>query len=315
LGEWGVRKSAVIAVSALALAIVPMAALADEPMRRVNVTAAIDTLYDSNILRRSAVAGVALRGVAEDFRSSPSVTVDFELPLGRQSLLLAGSAGYDFYARNPQLERERIDLLTGVVLRAGRSCSAKFTGQFARQQSELADFVATDPITNAQERRAFEAVVGCKPAFGLSQSFSYLAEQTQNSDPGRQRGNFAAETVSVSLGYARPSFGELSVFTTYRRGRYPARLVIPGGNISERISVYKLQARHRLSAEGADFRWLHHCRAQLGWCASLFRSFRFGGPDFFANRPLEDTVCRGAQCTAIELARRQLYDRRYFRRL
>lgn len=244
--EAGVQKSTFTVFAFTACATVPHAALADEPVRRFAVTATVSTLYDDNILRRSKAAGLPVIGAFEDFRSSPSLAVDIELPIGRQSLLLAGSAGYDFYARNTQLERERIDLLTGVVLRAGPFCTARITGQFSRQQSDLADFATTDPVSNTQDRRAFDATLGCRPRLGLNQRFGFSREEVSNSDPGRLRGNFTSETVSAAVGFARPSFGDLSAYASIRRDRYSGRVAaLPGGATPERLMVYAAGLEYR----------------------------------------------------------------------
>ncbi len=204
------------------------------PTRQIDIGATLTTSYDSNVLRRSD-AVLAGRD-PEDFRSSPALRADILYPIGRQTVLLEGSIGYDFYKRNSQLNRERINVLGGAVLRAGPSCTANLTGEYARGQSDLADSFFGQQVKNTQETGAFDAQIGCQAPVGLRPSIGFRTEQVTNSDLGRQRNDFSAETYRASIGYARPALGEISLYGSIRKGRYPRRLSV--GGTGERIDVY-----------------------------------------------------------------------------
>ncbi|MGC7532536.1 hypothetical protein ACPWML_26315, partial [Pandoraea pneumonica] len=60
--------------------------------------------------------------------------------LGRNSLTLSGFAGYDFYRRNKQLNRERLGLNADLGL-VGGPCFLHLRPGFSRMQSDLGDII------------------------------------------------------------------------------------------------------------------------------------------------------------------------------
>ena len=59
------------------------------------------------------------------------------LSFGPQELFLKGSAGYDFYARNKQLNSQDINLTGGVAARL-LACKATLTGTVDDARTDLA---------------------------------------------------------------------------------------------------------------------------------------------------------------------------------
>src|SRR5687767_5378881 len=129
------RHCRILGWSAIGLAVLATPAAAQQA-RQFEVRASMGVTYDDNVARSNAVTA-ALRGIEqEDFIYNPSVAVDIVQPFGRQAAFLRGSVGYDFYDKNDQLNRERIDLSGGVSSPLG-PCRPTLGGSYKRQQSEL----------------------------------------------------------------------------------------------------------------------------------------------------------------------------------
>lgn len=205
------------------------------PERRVDLGASAVTTYESNLLRLPDNAVVGLGREREDLRFTPSVTIDLQVPLGRQSVYLNGLAGYDFYKNNDDLDSERIELNGGSRMRLS-SCSAQLGLSYARRQSDLADFLTAVRIENVENRVAFDGLLTCESAAGLKPSFGFGHERVGNSDDFRRTGNYSAETYTAGIAYGRPWLGDIGLDVSYRRGRYDDRPAVLGNN--ERIDSY-----------------------------------------------------------------------------
>ena len=128
------------------------------PERRLDIGISVLNSYESNILRLRKGVPAPPGQSRDDIRATPAITVDILQPLGRQSVFLSGSAGYDFYRENDQLERERIDLTGGTNLAFG-PCSSQLALSYGRQQSDLADI-----LEGERNPAAFTFVIGPQQA-------------------------------------------------------------------------------------------------------------------------------------------------------
>lgn len=204
--------------------------------RKLDISVSSRLEYDTNVLRGSnGLAG----GREGDFRWSPSLDLDIAYPLGRQSVYLEGSIGYDFYRKNDQFDRERINLEGGAVFRVS-VCTPQVGVGYSRRLSDLADLIDGPSSTNTEERRTYSASVSCGASTGLSSSVGYIHEDVSNSQLVRRSGNIRSDTYRASIGYMRPTFGNLSIYGTYRKGTYPDRDLgglLPAG---DGIQVYSV---------------------------------------------------------------------------
>lgn len=211
------------------ISLVPGAALAQQgtPERRLDFNVAMVLEYDSNVI---GVSDALLQpGDSEDdIRATPTASIDLLLPVGRQSVFLNGSVGYDFYAENKRLEAERVGLTGGVVISAGNSCSVTLTGDYGSSQSDPGDLLERDDLRNTQETIGYGGNVDCGSAIGLQGSAGYRRIEVDNSSAIRQFSNFSSDTFDASIGYARPALGEISIFGTWSEGVYPNRVTLPG---------------------------------------------------------------------------------------
>ena len=208
--------------------------------RHVDVTVGSRLTYDTNVLRQAGGPGAPAGYDRGDFRVTPSVDLDISLPISRQSLFLSGSIGYDFYQKNTQLNRERISLLGGVNLNVLGSCSTTFSGEYVRQQSDLADLIGVGDLTNTEERRAVDARVACGSAIGLRPTLGFRHQTVDNNIPVRRVGDYNSDTIDASIGYTRPSLGTISIYAETTDTTYPRRRL---GPVEDGVKFYSMGAR------------------------------------------------------------------------
>ena len=206
------------------------------PERRLDIGISLLNSYESNILRLPRGVAAPPGQSRDDLRATPAITIDLQQPLGRQSVFLAGSVGYDFYRKNDQLERERIELTGGANLAAG-PCTSRLALSYGRQQSDLADILAGERQVNTQTRTSYGAQLGCGGFGPLEPTFAYEHERVKNGDPFRRNGNTTQDVYSVGLNYARPVFGKIGVSTSYLTSRYDRTADLPPG-LSNSIKTY-----------------------------------------------------------------------------
>jgi hypothetical protein len=206
------------------------------PERRLDIGVTILNSYDTNILRLPEGASAPPGQSRDDIRATPSFTIDAEQPLGRQSVFLAGTVGYDFYRENNELERERIELAGGLNLNL-RSCGSKLTVSYARQQSDLADVLPGERQVNTQTTTSYSGQLSCRGFGTLVPSFTYDRERTENGDRMRRSGNSTNDVYGFSLNYDRPVFGRLGVQASLSESRYDRTPDLPPDQ-SNAITVY-----------------------------------------------------------------------------
>jgi hypothetical protein len=206
------------------------------PERRLDIGVSVINSYDSNILRLPPGIAAPPGQSRNDIRATPSFTIDLQQPLGRQSVFLSGSAGYDFYAENNQLERERVELTGGTNLNF-QVCGSTLSATYGRQQSDLADILPGESAVNTQTRSLYRARLGCRGLSALEPSFTYERERLENSDPLRRNGNSTSDLYAFSAGFDRPALGKLGASISYRESRYDRTALIPAGQ-QNGIRVY-----------------------------------------------------------------------------
>lgn len=211
--------------------------------RGVSISPTVRLTYDSNVLGgRRVVRDDNISGT-DDVQLSPSLAVNIVYPFGRQSAFLGGSIGYDFYRRHDELNRERISLDGGVNIRGPASCASVLGVGYSRRQSDVEDLILAPDgstlvnVVNVQETRRYSANISCGPAIGLRPGLGYTRSETRNSGR-REFQNIISDTYRGSLGYARPSFGQLSLYISHQDGRYPNRELLTGGAGNDGIKVY-----------------------------------------------------------------------------
>lgn len=231
----------------------------EEAQRRsLSIRPTLQLIYDSNVYKVSRRASFAAGPLVDDLSVSPGVNLDISLPLGRQRVFLAGFAGYDFYVSNSRLDRERIGLNGGADLRPFGTCVTTLLVDYGRAQGDLANGLSLFAVPNTEERVTLGADARCGGAIGLQPGIGYRHQRVSNSNRTFLTNNSTSDTYSASLAYVRPSFGSLSLYGNYSRGRFDDRVPIAPGippTLREGIDSY-----------GAGLRYEREIGARLrGW--------------------------------------------------
>jgi len=199
--------------------------------------------HNSNVAR-SNEARAAFRGVEpEDTIFKPAATIDFFSPVGRQSIFFKGMAGYTFYDRNDQLNREVLDFNGGVNGRFG-PCSGTLSGGYSRGLWLLDDPTLIENVENIQTTKTASANVACSRATGLGLTASVSKDWIENDLD--QLANSDSERTSIMGGitYTRPALGTLTLFADRQETTYPNRLFDDGYT----LNAYGLTFARQLGA-------------------------------------------------------------------
>ncbi|WP_162854528.1 outer membrane beta-barrel protein [Sphingobium estronivorans] len=198
-----------------------------EEVRRLQFDLGGEMLYDSNVARGSAAAAQARGLEREDVRFSPNAAVKLNLPTGAHRLTLSASAGYDFYARNSRLNRERIEADGNFYLNLP-ICAAELRGSFSRRQSDLADLniMAVDPrdsSRNVETAKSAGATVSCGGQIGLRPVAMVDWYDARNSAATRKTADNRSVSYGGGLLYVHPAVGNITLYVGRREVDYPNR--------------------------------------------------------------------------------------------
>lgn len=251
----GKTTSAGLAASAVMLTtgLVGHAAAQGLPPQPVTeISASLDVRHDSNVARTSADRASTRGLTPSDQRATPSLNLLYSRPLGRNTVAINASAGYDFYRRNPRLNRERLSLgATGAAM-AG-PLAFDLGAQFARAQSDPADLTplaipGVESIRNTQTTQDYNAKVrlGSQP-YGFKPVASFGYSQGNNSNPRRRFANYNSKTYGGGISYESPVIGYWDLQFLRSKIDYPNReAVLPqSGFTTDRVT---LSARRDLGA-------------------------------------------------------------------
>ena len=227
--------------------VTPAFAQGDLATAHTDIRAAVTDAYEDNVLRLPKSTPTPFSYTRNDYRFTPALNIDVVRPIGLQSVFLSGNVGYDFYARNKQLERERINLDGGADLRFGGTCRQHVQLGYSRQQSDLRDVFSTVRLQNREQRKSIGLAASCSGLIGIKPGVTYDYTNVSNSDDSREQGNYHASTFGGTLGYVSPALGEVSLYASYRFGTYPNRSRIPGIRVREDINVYNVGLRYSRS--------------------------------------------------------------------
>lgn len=192
---------------------------------------AVDGTYNSNVAQVSA-ASAAKEGLKpEDESVNPSVSADLNWPIGAESFFLHGSAGYDFYGRNPILDSQVIALNTGLDATVGH-CTGKVTVGYNSQQSSLSE-LTIGVVRNVTDDKSIAVQATCPRATGFAPSVSLSGHVVNNSNAAEVPSNDNTFTARAGVVYTRPMFGLLSFYGEYDDTTFPNRRVPVGGSLEE----------------------------------------------------------------------------------
>lgn len=203
--------------------------------------------FNSNVARSDAARAAARSLSRSDQRITPSLSVDLARNLGQTRLWLNGSAGYDFYRRNSQLNRERIGLEGGVNQPVG-PCRVDLTAGISRRQSDLGDiaFVNNSPafaVKNAETLQEYQGDITCGRDYGLRPTAHLGYVIARNSNIIRDRAEYNELEYQGGLSYATPNFGDLTAYAGRRDIDLLNQPALAGRKVSYHITT--IGARYR----------------------------------------------------------------------
>jgi hypothetical protein len=176
-----------------------------------------------------------IRDVARsDYILRPEATASVIQPLGRQLIFVNGSAGYDFYKRNDDLNRRRYNVTLGGVGVVG-PCTENVATTFRAQQSDLGDVDQTT-VKNLQKTIGFSGGITCGRSIGPTFGISGQRQDIKNSTPQLKVSDSTTAGVSATVGYTNPTLGVAGVFYSYSETENPNR-IIPGRGIGDGFHV------------------------------------------------------------------------------
>jgi hypothetical protein len=199
-------------------------AMGDRPGLQIGTVQQL--IYDSNVARTdSALASV--RGVTpSEFIWIPELTVAFDHAFGPETLILKGTAGYDFHSSNQILNGERLDVFGSVKSRFGR-CDAALSGDYARLPSTL-DQLNVSVTHNEVTEETASLTAQCGGAVGLVPSVALAEQWASNSSGQIANSDFRSFTATPAIGYRRRALGEISLYGSFQDVTYPNRDLLLG---------------------------------------------------------------------------------------
>lgn len=175
---------------------------------RFGVTANVDTLYDSNVLRLSDARAAGVN--RDDIIFRPNLGIDISRPFGRNQIGLTGTVGYDFHKDNTRLDRERINLTADSTVRFGARCQIEPRATLNIRQTDLEDLGVV-----RRSRTTYKSVsarVACPRSAGFTPTLQGSYSDSSSSNLLRRRNDVAILTGRAGLLYARPSLGEIEFY-------------------------------------------------------------------------------------------------------
>jgi hypothetical protein len=208
--------------------------------RELNLDLRARAQYDSNVARGSHALADATGVRPDDIRYNATVAVDGSLPIGRQSVFLEGSFGYDFYQYNKSLKRERINVLGGTSFGLG-PCRGSLVADYHRSIAEDEALTLLDSRNSTQDRTSFSATEACPLVGNLGETVAVTHSEIKNSGARTLIGS-QTDSVNGSLSYGTPSLGSASLTASYSKVDYDqAPTALPSTAPSVEITSVGLQ--------------------------------------------------------------------------
>ncbi|MDG5489261.1 outer membrane beta-barrel protein [Sphingomonas sp. BGYR3] len=186
--------------------------------RRIDVTLQASAAYDTNAARLTDQRAEELDLQPEDFRFSPSASVDIYVPVGGIGVAsLSGGAAYDIYSRNSGLDGERISLDGGLASRLS-ICDTTLGAGISRRRSNPGDLGLTADQTddrvsfrNFETTKTASLTLACGPQVGFRPVAQISYTDGKNTNDLRRGANYNTVLYGGGLLYAQPSIGEIAL--------------------------------------------------------------------------------------------------------
>ena len=220
-----------LSVTAIASSAGHTAPSSSTPNRNTQIEFTLDSRYDTNVAE-GGVGQLGTNGLKrKDVRTTPGVALTIVRPFGRNTLKANAYAGYDFYARNKSLNRERLGLSAEAGLNFG-PCLLSLRPSIVRQQSRLYEIYylntpGIDSIRNTETVQVYAADIRCGRTYGLRPLVGIEHSIGNNSNSLRKFSDYRGDRYSAGVGYNNPTLGNLSLTYEHNRLVYPHRDALP----------------------------------------------------------------------------------------
>jgi hypothetical protein len=179
--------------------------------------------YDSNVAASNA-AFASSRGLSRsDEIFSPAVAVNYSTQMGGLDFFVQGLGGYDFYAKNSILNRERIGVQGGVSAQMS-GCQLTPRASYMRRQSDLQD-LNFSTTKNTEEDVTVGLDVVCNGFGRLIPSASVQQTWANNTSRTRLSSDYQSFSAHAGLGYQAGSFGTISLVGQYADTQFQNRFI------------------------------------------------------------------------------------------
>lgn len=211
------------------------------------LTFSLTARYDDNVPRNNDLRANSSNLVRSDVRISPAIELNASRDIGRHQIGIRSHLGYDFYARNTVLNRERLSVGPFAFFDLP-VCDLAVEGLASRGQSDLGQlvFVGIDPnlgVKNTETRKRINGRLVCGGNYGLRPSLEVERTSGDNSNPLRRIADYRVTRIQPGVGYASPGLGEVSAYAVRQDTDLPNQL-FPNGQ----------QAGYTLRGFGASYR-------------------------------------------------------------
>jgi hypothetical protein len=230
-------EKTLLATAAMAMMVTAMPALAAGVTIPGADAPQIGVQYNSNVAASSGAIAAARGLTRADEIFSPALAVNYSKQLGIFSFGLQGTGGYDFYASNTILNRERIGVQGGATTQLS-GCQLTARSSYMRRQSDLADLnVITTKNTEEDVVAGLDAV--CNGFGRLVPSVSVQESWSNNSAPVRIASDYQSLSAQGSLLYGAGSLGDISLTGQYVDTQFQNRLIpLFAGSQEDGYKVY-----------------------------------------------------------------------------
>ncbi len=174
-------------------------------------------LYDSNFAGGQTFVATTKNLHKDDISYAPSAKVSSYLPIGRETVFVDGSFGYDYHQYNSSLNHARINATAGVAGQFGH-CALSITDSFAESQSNQAD-LPLQVTKNIQTSQSIGGQGSCSTGSGLG---AFLSARNSTTNNSTRIGLVDAKGFQLSggLSYQNTYAGAISLFTSYSTTEY-----------------------------------------------------------------------------------------------
>ena len=192
-----------------------------ETARGLSGQANLRASYEDNVFRQTTLLFPGDR--KGDFRLTPSATLRYDVPVGRQGFFVQGNAGYNFYARNDNFNRGWWGADAGVNWHVGTRCSGLASAGYSESQSDFGDLGVA--IDNLEKRKRLGFDISCAGPVGIGLVGGVDYSKTDNSASSRILGDLRTFGYNAGLLYRSVLIGDITVRYMHEDRKYPNRFI------------------------------------------------------------------------------------------